>query len=89
MDTPKSNVSPDDPNPRIWQRVQLWLNGRQMKFTVKDALSGLESAGYSIDSPNKFQIMRQALKKKPTVFRHNPEDGTYQLILSPMPEAHF
>jgi hypothetical protein len=81
VDAPKSPESSEEPDLKIWQRVQLWLNGRHMKFSVKDALAGLEQMGHPIDSPNRFQIMRQALKKKPTVFRHDPNDGTYQLIL--------
>jgi hypothetical protein len=57
-------VSSSLPPQPIWKSILLGINGKGDSFTVKDAIEALERIGRPVESPNRFQIVRNVLKKK-------------------------
>jgi hypothetical protein len=54
----------------IWKSVLVAINGKGEGFSVKDALEAVERIGRPVESPNRFQIMRNALIRKSDIFDH-------------------
>lgn len=61
-------ATPLAPQP-IWKSIVQAINGKRDAFTVKDALQALERIGRTIESPNRFQIVRAVLTKKTQNFK--------------------
>ena len=62
------HIPTNEPLP-IWKAIMLSINGKHTRFTVKDALAGLERIGRPIESANKFQIARAVLMRRPENFQ--------------------
>jgi hypothetical protein len=60
-------ASPSLPQP-IWKSILQSITDKANGFTVRDALQGLERTGRPIQSKNRFQIVRSALKNKTDYF---------------------
>lgn len=52
----------------IWKSIVQAINGKAAEFTVRDAIEGLERIGRGVESPNRVQIIRNALVRKDDVF---------------------
>jgi len=64
-----SGIKVETPQMPLWKLLTLAINGKGLSFSVKDALEALERIGRPITSPNKFQIVRNAILHKENVFR--------------------
>ena len=69
--TPEGAFTPQDINDKnmpIWKAITLSINGKGTGFTVNDALQALERIGRPVDGKNRFQTVRNVLKRKDDVF---------------------
>jgi hypothetical protein len=63
----------------LWKTIKLAINGNGSAFSVGDAIAALERIGKPVKSPNKIQIVRNALiKRTDTFIKLSP--GTYAVI---------
>ena len=63
----------------LWKTIKFAINGEGNAFSVSDALAALERIGKPVTSPNKMQIVRNAIVKREDVFR-KLSAGTYCVI---------
>lgn len=71
-------VSTAVPTQPIWKSIVMSINGKGDNFTVKDAIEALARIGRPVESPNRFQIVRNVLKKKTENFEQI-DQSTYRL----------
>jgi hypothetical protein len=63
----------------LWKMIKFAINGDGNAFSVSDAIAALERIGKPVTSPNKMQIVRNAIMKRGDVFR-KLSAGTYCVI---------
>src|ERR1700677_1908437 len=52
----------------LWELIKLAINGKGNAFSVADAIQALDRIGKPVMSPNKVQIVRNALIKRTDTF---------------------
>jgi hypothetical protein len=70
----------------LWKTIKFAINGKGNAFNVSDAIAALERIGKPVKSPNKIQIVRNALIKRPDTFR-KLSPGNYAVIRPPKEES--
>jgi hypothetical protein len=63
--SPVASTLPSQP---LWKLILLSINEKSRGFTVRDAIQGLERIGRPVESKNRFQIVRSAMKSKKDEF---------------------
>lgn len=75
----------NDTNAPLWKQIKFAINGKANAFSVSDAIDALKRIGKPVASPNRIQIVRNAIIKRPDTFR-KLSPGMYTVVQSEVEE---